>query len=1434
MDHYRSFNSDTQAAGTSTACPEFDTYCDDVKCSIIRNNAYHSRVREMALSSKCTPPNKKEHAGRCWLSPNMKHMVKVDPDNSKAALLYRFHFEKQAVSELGELFSSETEVQNVVFTDDGSFLLVYSQSKCDLILTNKKTLLSTFSRKETDGVAEVGEPAFTRSENFVLTVEHLANKSPTKEDTLWSYVDEGKLLLIDFKHSVSKSNPVKPSRRLIVLDKWAEFVGRRVVQEIKLVSPGLCLVLMKEDSSQQLYLLSCPCTPAKVSSEAVAVHEVGFEVLAHIAVEFEARLTSIQQNQVSRLNILMTETKENFREEVFAIQYDLVKKRFVRVELLKHLSKIPNKVIAAYGLKYLIAFDGHWFDSKKHRLIRVYRRNGAGEYGLIASLDPLHEKVACGQMDVFLTTDWRYLVAKYEKENENTAFGIVRVPILEVVMGSACLTKSKQLEGKKYSDNEEFEIEIFDLKCDFEGLKLEMKEPNYVIYQSTLEDFATMVLMSAEEPIQLLLLFPSNMLFFKMIKLNGSYFKEGEILFVTKIAGHEKLIVAYYLPNKEDQDTKRFVVIDAMTGEVLSPLADFESISSDGLQAFFFNQETSSVHMYNILEGWSHDLGIKDRARKYDSVGGKVVAWSKSSVSGPSRVHIYSLNPLGVHSDFHTLEEEDRGTPPIIARKRGLVLLILKREFVLVKVKSLKISRAPLPSDLDYGPSTEIDSVSMSWDEKLVSFIFNSESDCQVFSLKLESDFGLTFFRPTDNIKDILLVGGSQKYLMTKERSYRDLPTVLKFKPVSSEEFSTSFQISISRARSAGEATFGMKGKSRYLFSNDSVEFFRLENFYRTAAGNKEAVEPVSVLVKCSIPFCDPSKFGIEMILSEAREFFLTDSANKKRFHVDNILGIITMVQPQTLDLTDVFTVLVYHLDSQYAFDSYLSFLGLSQMVVKDRLLSIFYSDPKFTSGRQIIKAIKNHSEQAGSLSLNDLDQQMMKNLIFNKENPVVLDDLTKEILKMLLFSPTDIIVEGELADPKQTAVQLPAGLDAAGMNLQGQRSTLKRICKGLLVKQSNVINRYRIHETKLKLDLTNGSYFSLSIFEFVGRVPDPDIRDKYSILIYHKWSKIFAFAVWYSAVFWVLNILAALYLSDYIIKFELALVVCILNGLFLLFELKCLISDSQNYMSDMWNMVDASVHFFSIFSTVFVVTGSDGSGSRANDWLRLCVIVGMTVRSITLLKVFAPFRYLIRMMIRVFLDITPFLTILTIILLLWSLMWSLSPTLSNPHGPALSFYSSFQVAMSLMMFNVPESEADGSPLGAVKFWFVVLANLVIIVVLMNFLIAVISDTYAAISQNRTLYEAKELLSLIRDFDSFLVGTGISPVASEVRFAFLIPEPDAPSDQNESSNQLLIEKVDALHSKMEEISTTLLHLKRRFDDHPGFSPQLKPKKEKYE
>jgi hypothetical protein len=300
-----------------------------------------------------------------------------------------------------------------------------------------------------------------------------------------------------------------------------------------------------------------------------------------------------------------------------------------------------------------------------------------------------------------------------------------------------------------------------------------------------------------------------------------------------------------------------------------------------------------------------------------------------------------------------------------------------------------------------------------------------------------------------------------------------------------------------------------------------------------------------------------------------------------------------------------------------------------------------------------------------------------------------------------------------------------------------------------------------------------------------------------------------------YSSAYWLLNLLIFFFLGRYIFNSDVGVFICVLNVVFLLYEVKCLFSDSQYYLSDISNLLDALLHFACFFSTVFILGSSDTDKGRLAGWTRLMVLVGFTMRSVTFMRVFAPFRYLIRMLNRVSLDILPFLVILMTMVILFTHMWSISPTLYNPEDQPTSFYISFQVAMNLMLFNVPDSEDDGSRIGAIKFTFLCFANIGIMIILMNFLIAIISDTYMMVSVNRELYEVKELLSFIREMDTFLVGLNYYSTANEVRYVTLIPEDEEYADgnlgyrENKEAMDLMNEKMDSIIQSIDELKTVI-------------------------
>ena len=119
----------------------------------------------------------------------------------------------------------------------------------------------------------------------------------------------------------------------------------------------------------------------------------------------------------------------------------------------------------------------------------------------------------------------------------------------------------------------------------------------------------------------------------------------------------------------------------------------------------------------------------------------------------------------------------------------------------------------------------------------------------------------------------MLVVGNDIKYLMTKDRSYNDEDTVLRFYPLETMRHPSKVSIGVSRPRTLEEANIGYQGKKRYIVTDDAVEFFRLETIKEGGLGfNKYGSK--NILVKYRVPYCDIDKYGIESIFSEAKEFF--------------------------------------------------------------------------------------------------------------------------------------------------------------------------------------------------------------------------------------------------------------------------------------------------------------------------------------------------------------------------------------------------------------------------------------------------------------------------------------------------------------------------------------------------------------------------------
>ena len=208
--------------------------------------------------------------------------------------------------------------------------------------------------------------------------------------------------------------------------------------------------------------------------------------------------------------------------------------------------------------------------------------------------------------------------------------------------------------------------------------------------------------------------------------------------------------------------------------------------------------------------------------------------------------------------------------------------------------------------------------------------------------------------------------------------------------------------------------------------------------------------------------------------------------------------------------------------------------------------------------------------------------------------------------------------------------------------------------------------------------------------------------------------------------------------------------------------------------------------------------------------------VVGLGIRSLTWLRVFGPTRYMITMVLQVFAEMAPFLVILTSVLFVYAYAWRLVGGLGlTEYTPELDFYSSVISSTNLIFGSGPDPLGDDSTpqFDLVKYLVYVTGNVVLSLVLLNFLIAVISGTHDRINENKELYDVKELLELINDLDLFLrrAGKDNENRRRETRTKFLILIREGEEESK------LEEYFSALQEEVSELREQIKNLDLKFD-----------------
>jgi hypothetical protein len=349
----------------------------------------------------------------------------------------------------------------------------------------------------------------------------------------------------------------------------------------------------------------------------------------------------------------------------------------------------------------------------------------------------------------------------------------------------------------------------------------------------------------------------------------------------------------------------------------------------------------------------------------------------------------------------------------------------------------------------------------------------------------------------------------------------------------------------------------------------------------------------------------------------------------------------------------------------------------------------------------------------------------------------------TRAVLGQIVFSPVRSEY-GQLKKDDENIIALP---------LNYKPSNLEEGITKLMKEDFNTINKYHCYVTQIPLDLSIGSEFSIAFFANISNYSEEEIQTKYKVFIYHKWNQIYFLALTHSVVYWCLNIAVYFYMGKYADGLWLGIIVCILNVLFIAYELKCFSSSKHKYMKDGWNQLDLFNHLLCLATTIIMMSINHDEYYIWINILRFISSLMIGIRGLSMLVVFKPIRYITTMFFQVLIDIWPFLIVLAYVMFISTLAWSIEPQIEDASQGFVDFIVALNVIINTSMGNFNTTFGDDQQMTRPQLVLIIFVNIFSGLALLNFLISLISETYQRISEKRDYYDVLELLPVIQEID---------------------------------------------------------------------------------
>lgn len=424
------------------------------------------------------------------------------------------------------------------------------------------------------------------------------------------------------------------------------------------------------------------------------------------------------------------------------------------------------------------------------------------------------------------------------------------------------------------------------------------------------------------------------------------------------------------------------------------------------------------------------------------------------------------------------------------------------------------------------------------------------------------------------------------------------------------------------------------------------------------------------------------------------------------------------------------------------------------------------------------------------------------------------------KLIEVITFEPLNTVARG--------ALQSDTGMVSLIDDKVPIEKTVKFVdtwSKGLMDPESANVAEFDAYITGIEFDLRNGSEFSLNYFQYLQEVSDEDLQLKYMGIIYYKWSQILYPATIYSILYWILNGLITAFMGFSHGNFGLGWAIIVLNVIFISYEVKGISYDWKESWKDPWNYYDTVTHTFTMITVMIFFKNPELTYDLS--WLRLVSFVLISFRGVMMLRIFAGTRYLLVMLLEVFNEMVAFLSIFFWMVFGYWFMCLTRPSLIVG-GQDLDLKDAIGQSLDIAFSNFNAGNLD-----TINLVTTVIGQILIALILLNYLISIVSKTSERISEERELYDIKMLLDIIREFDLVFNGFRSSKEARNARYLILRPRPTVDERIKEIVNlfeeeksrlegvfrqevgkieDAVIEKIDNFSSKIAETQRDIVEL----------------------